>query len=307
MMVDHSSSLHLAYRSPCSPFLDAPNDIVHRVAEARECWNDHTLAGPLFCTGGGRNALSQCFSAQHELLPTSLAVWNAWHHNRTHIDRILGGPANVKCRNCQLAEATTGRRPCSRSDNRQEAWVLELLTALGVSHGGLFVEVGGNDGLKASNTVHAEYCRGWRGVLIEANPVAFGRMLHNRPGVLSIRGAVCARAGTVSFAARSSKSAAMRTPTADLTGGVESQMPRSFERSGYAHSAPTAWLSDAKRAVRFAVPCAPISALLGVAGVTRVDVLWLDVEGGERAVLESMDPPPTQCPPPTPHAVPTAH
>ena len=90
-----------------------------------------------------------------------------------------------------------------------------------------------------------EYCRAWRGVLIEPNYVAFARLLHHRPGVLAVRGAVCDARGHVTFAARRNRQLARRgieAPTMDLTGGIETLMGRTFERAGYAVSAPAAWL-----------------------------------------------------------------
>ena len=63
-----------------------------------------------------------------------------------------------------------------------------------------------------------------RRLLIEANYVSFGRLLHNRPGVLGVHGAVCAKAGTVTFASRQSRNAQRRgiaAPSIDATGGIE--------------------------------------------------------------------------------------
>lgn len=67
-------------------------------------------------------------------------------------------------------------------------------------------------------------------------------------------------------------------------------MGRTFERAGYATAGPTAWLDDPNRALRFSVPCAPLGALLADdLRIRRVDIMWLDVEGGERQVLQAMD------------------
>ena len=66
-------------------------------------------------------------------------------------------------------------------------------------------------------------------------------------------------------------------------------MSQTFEKAGYVTSAPTAWLHKPGAALRMTVPCVPLTTVLGVVGITRLDVMWLDVEGGERHVLRSID------------------
>ena len=46
---------------------------------------------------------------------------------------------------------------------------------------GVFVEMGGQNGVTFSNTLIYEYCLGWSGLMIEANPVNYRRMIVNRP------------------------------------------------------------------------------------------------------------------------------
>jgi FkbM family methyltransferase len=81
----------------------------------------------------------------------------------------------------------------------------------------------------------------------------------------------------------------MLAPAVDLTGGIESSMGRTFERAGYVTSAPSAWLHKPGQALRMTVPCVPLSWVLTQAGLTRLDIMWLDVEGGELAVLQSIE------------------
>ncbi len=49
---------------------------------------------------------------------------------------------------------------------------------------GVFVEVGALDGFGASNTYFFEKERNWSGLLIEPNPIEFGKM-NNNPRALS--------------------------------------------------------------------------------------------------------------------------
>jgi FkbM family methyltransferase len=56
-----------------------------------------------------------------------------------------------------------------------------LAEAIGWSRGGTFIELGGNDGLQASNSFLLERELGWRGVLIEAIPELAAEAQRNRP------------------------------------------------------------------------------------------------------------------------------
>ena len=274
--------------SPCNPWRLTPSNMGKNASAMQACWqkNDSSI---LVCPGGR----AACYSLHHPELPGALASF--W--TDANASRRERGAASHGCTHpvdkCAATEQTPGLRPCSRSQERQESFALNLAATLGVTTGGTFLEMGGHDGLTASNSVHMEYCRGWKGLLIEPNYVAFARLLHHRPGALAVRGAVCATRGHVTFAVRRAKGLARRgvtAPAMDLTGGIESMMAQTFEKAGYSHSAPTAWLKDPGRALRFRVPCAPLGELLTTnLGVRRVDIMWLDVEGGERLAIEAID------------------
>lgn len=224
-------------------------------------------------------AVSSCTSASlSHTLP--LEAWRSTH------TALASNAMRDRCHDCPTIEMHPGLRPCSRSQERQEVFVLALATALGKPHDGFFVELGGHDGLRASNTVFTESCRSWRGLLIEPNPSAFELIGTHRPGVLAARGAVCTVRGRATFAARRSVSSAkhgIARMSADETGGIEKLMNQNFERAGYKERAPTAWLNTT-RALRIDVPCAPLHDYLALFSVRRVDIFWLDVEGAELAV-----------------------
>lgn len=232
-----------------------------------------------FFTNATVCAASSCTSAS---LSHTLPL-EAWRSSHTALASIA---MRDRCHDCPTIEMHPGLRPCSRSQERQEVFVLALATALGKPHDGFFVELGGHDGLRASNTVFTESCRSWRGLLIEPNPSAFELIRTHRPGVLAARGAVCTVRGRATFAARRSVSSArhgVARMSADETGGLETLMNQNFERAGYKERAPTAWLNTT-RALRIDVPCAPLHDYLALFSVRRVDIFWLDVEGAELAV-----------------------
>lgn len=46
---------------------------------------------------------------------------------------------------------------------------------------GVYIEIGGNDGLFQSNTAHLEFFKNWTGILVEALPHKYVEMKKNRP------------------------------------------------------------------------------------------------------------------------------
>lgn len=59
-----------------------------------------------------------------------------------------------------------------------------------VKHG-TYLELGGNDGLDNSNTFHFERNAGWRGILIEVDPLNYAKMEINRQRDVTVHAAVC--------------------------------------------------------------------------------------------------------------------
>ena len=161
------------------------------------------LANVSLACGGARGART-CLPLA-ELTPTLVDAW--WRDADTRIfdPRDV---RNRRCSNCSAADQSWGLqvapgvKSCSRSTERQEAFVLRLVSALGVANGGTFIEVGGHDGLHASNTVFTQLCRKWRGLMIEANPSSFRFLRRRRAGVVAVRTALCASAGSVEFVTR---------------------------------------------------------------------------------------------------------
>ncbi len=66
-------------------------------------------------------------------------------------------------------------------------------------HNGFFLEMGALDGLEISNTKFFEETRGWRGLLIEPNPVEYGKLFANRPDAIGVNVAICAQRQNVHF------------------------------------------------------------------------------------------------------------
>lgn len=135
---------------------------------------------------------------------------------------------------------------------------------------GVFVELGALDGIKYSNTKFFEEQMGWRGVLIEGQPDNARALATNRPRAVTVQEAVCP-AGThnVTFTGRAG----------DAVGGLlDAMTPEHLKR----------YLRDHVKD-QTVVPCRPLGDILHASGVSKVDFFILDVEGGERIVLDTMD------------------
>ena len=225
--------------------------------------------------------------------PALLANWwddgaqNAWKSPKSR---------GHHCTDCALSYKE-GLRPCSRSNARQEAFVLALVDALGVAERGFFVEMGGHNGLHASNTVFAESCRRWMGLLVEPNPRSFEQLTANRGAALAARAAACTTATMVPFVSRrmGQKRAGAR---ADEMGGIEASMDVVAQKSRLSKitagkqggdDAPAPWIEAPEHFDRYLVPCVPLRELFDRLAITRVDVFWLDIEGAELDALRSVD------------------
>eukprot|EP01013_Petalomonas_cantuscygni_P037606 TRINITY_DN68452_c0_g1_i1.p1 TRINITY_DN68452_c0_g1~~TRINITY_DN68452_c0_g1_i1.p1 ORF type:complete len:426 (+),score=74.01 TRINITY_DN68452_c0_g1_i1:126-1403(+) len=116
---------------------------------------------------------------------------------------------------------------------------------------GTFVEVGGNNGVHASNTLFYEKYLNWTGLLVEPTPCYY-TMRQNRPTCHSVWAGICAEETTL-----------------DITSMLR------FCRS--------------VRPNTTVVRCAPMGKLMGEVGLRNVDLLSIDVEGAEATVLRSID------------------
>lgn len=130
-----------------------------------------------------------------------------------------------------------------------------LIERVDPKSGGLFVELGANDGFQQSNTLVLEKQFGWRGVLIEPVPELAAECARNRPGAI----VVCAVASSPNA-------------TGSLVAISEDDLRGSVGEKGVLSVATT------------------LSEILVATGLQQpVDLLSLDVEGHEVEVLEGLD------------------
>src|SRR5437763_618520 len=140
--------------------------------------------------------------------------------------------------------------------------------------GGVFVEAGGYDGFTQSNTYYLERFRGWSGVLVEPMPELAAEARRNRPRARVFECALVPfeRAGQ-----------AVEMHFGDLFSGVARG---SDDRGDWAHQGLVLGWRDPRQEL---VPGRTLSELLDEAGVERIDLLSLDVEGYEVEAMRGLD------------------
>lgn len=132
------------------------------------------------------------------------------------------------------------------------------------------MELGALDGITYSNTIVLSGLLAWRGVLIEASPASFPSLVRNRPNDILIHAAICDTPTTVHFVEQKDKAVS----------GIYEFMAKSFLDVWH----PSFNIDSAPR-----IPCFPLHSLLRMTGIRHFNLFSLDVEGGELAVLQSLD------------------
>ena len=163
--------------------------------------------------------------------------------------------------------------PCfaanSKSQWREDRALLPILLAVTGQAAGTFVELRALDGVEFSNTFALERCLGWRGVLIEADPHNFKRLLKAPRNATRVHAAVCDDA---------TGSIPLSVGRGAISGDVTSMTRRHAK----------VWGFELGGVVQL-VPCKPLHTLLRAAGLAGggADFLSLDVEGAEETVLRN--------------------
>lgn len=141
--------------------------------------------------------------------------------------------------------------------------------------GGTFVDIGAHDGIVFSNSLFFERARSWTGLCIEPNPAVFARLRQARRAEC-LACCIAPERGTVEFRQVSG------------TGEMLSGMAATY---GDAHAARLGLMLEhaggAER--RLQLPAERLDDLLDARGIGEVHFLSLDTEGGELAILRSID------------------
>ncbi len=161
----------------------------------------------------------------------------------------------------------------SRAADGQDEYIAHHL----LSHvqRGVFVEIGGNDGVTLSNTYYFERELDWQGICIEPLPRAYEDLRKNRK-CTTVHGAVTDYDGVTSFLEISG-------PCEMLSGipdKYDVRHARRVRKNLRRHKATSREIT---------VPCYTLATVLRQHGLGHVDYLSVDTEGGELEILESID------------------
>jgi len=154
-----------------------------------------------------------------------------------------------------------------------------LLAAIGKKRGGVFIEAGAYDGLDQSNTWHLERRLGWRGLLVEPIPekAALCRRFRLAPVEACALGSFAQEGTTLTMQFGGLMTTAAGATARRLHGGTVAR-----------HAAHGA-LGSGRKPYQFEAPVVALSSLIDRHGLGQVDLLSLDVEGLEEAVLSGID------------------
>ncbi len=194
-------------------------------------------------------------------------------HARGRIKALLPDIKNITLRGKLLQdkwelEKSVGMRPGYFSRGGQDWW-LDQKVFKG-KRGGTFVELGGFDGLIASNCLFFELMRGWDGLLLEPSPSSYRQAATIRR-CTCLQRAIAASSGEAEFL--------------EVTDGY-------LEMSGLLETFDSGTRSGIKehpqhqeRTIK--VPTISLADLLGEHALEEVDYISMDVEGTELDVIES--------------------
>jgi FkbM family methyltransferase len=142
-----------------------------------------------------------------------------------------------------------------------------------------FNELGANDGISQSNTLYFELNKGWTGVLIEPSPYNFEKLIKNRSERNIYSNSACVGFEYQNDLVELIYSNLMTTP---FVGTSDLDDPLAHAKSGEKFWGGKSYILEA--------PARTLSSILDENKFTQdVDLLSLDVEGGELEVLRGID------------------
>lgn len=165
-------------------------------------------------------------------------------------------------------ERLSGRRDQFFSQAGQDSFLDERIFK--GKRGGVFVEIGGYDGVTGSNCLFFEMMRGWSGLVIEPSPIFYAQCQSFRRSTC-LQLAVADAEGTAEFLEVAEGFSQMSGLTASYDSRLREQVEADPRHKGNLIQVKTK----------------PLAAILDQHFLRNIDYISLDVEGGEMSVLEN--------------------
>lgn len=144
----------------------------------------------------------------------------------------------------------------------------------GMQHG-TFIEIGANDGITYSNTCYMERKLNWNGIAIEPLPKSYEQLKKNRT-CTTIQGCVSNQKGQVEFLAIEGY--------AEMLSGIidkyDKKHTKRIKKELNKYGGEKEVIS---------VDCYTMNEIAEEHGISRVDYMSIDTEGGEFEILKSID------------------
>jgi FkbM family methyltransferase len=145
---------------------------------------------------------------------------------------------------------------------------------------GFFIELGANDGITQSNTKYLELFRGWKGILIEPSAKNFKELKRNRSQKNDFFNCAC-----VSFLYPEAEIELLFSDLMTVALQGENDL-----RDRAEHAAKGEKFLNNGEIYKFRAQARTLQSILEEAGAPKlIDLLSLDVEGGELEVLNGID------------------
>lgn len=200
------------------------------------------------------------------------AGWLRLKHDKRALARLgMPRPAFEDMEHCALTEA--------RSQQWLDLMMLAPLRCMTGGQPGTFVELGAFTGVNLSNTVMLERCFQWSGLLIEGSPSNYAKLIQSGRKAPMVHSAVCPGDADTYVNFTSIGGEISGEPSLRTTGVSKNKQPRIRKA-----------LAEMAKAANVPVVCRSLERILDKAGHTKMDILFLDVEGAEAKVLSSINP-----------------
>ena len=167
-------------------------------------------------------------------------------------------------------------QPLSWSQYGQDRHIADFFNG---KRGLFFVEIGGYDGEKFSNTLLLEKELGWDGLLVESNPYTYALLKQRDRNCWFSNACISNELPTMTFVVSGSTTSAKETMSANMRTRIQHDVVT------YGKSGDKRWVHAGEEVI---VHCRSMESMMTEIGREHIDYFSLDVEGAEMLILESI-------------------